>query len=118
MTDHGEPYEGERRKGTQTAKALGGGPKKAKKDFDGDGKIESPKAEYKGSKDKAIKKAIAKEDFIADAKDEVEVDDEKKIDVMKGKNTKLVKVSPKIGVGEAYDKKVKEKNEKDPNADA
>ena len=118
MTDHGDPYEGEQRKGTQTAKALGGGPKKAKKDFDGDGKIETPKAEYKGSKDKAIKKAMAKEDFIADAKDEVAVDDEKKIDVMKGKNTKLVKVSPKIGVGEAYDKKVKEKNEKDPNADA
>ena len=116
MTDHGDPYEGEKRKGTQTAKALGGGPKKAKKDFDGDKKIESPTAEYKGSKDKAIKKAIAKEDFIADAKDEVEVDDEKQIDVMKGKNTKLVKVSPKIG--EAYDKKVKEKNEKDPNGDA
>jgi len=33
--------------------------KVAKKDFDGDGKKESPKAEYKGSKDKAIKKAIA-----------------------------------------------------------
>ena len=116
MTDHGDPYEGEKRKGTQTAKALGGGPKKAKKDFDGDKKIESPTAEYKGSKDKAIKKAIAKEDFIADAKDEVEVDDEKQIDVMKGKNTKLVKVRPKIG--EAYAKKVKEKNEKDPNGDA
>lgn len=32
--------------------------KKAKKDYDGDGKVESPKNEYKGSKDKAIKKAI------------------------------------------------------------
>jgi hypothetical protein len=29
---------------------------KAKKDFDGDGKVESPEQEYKGSKDKAIKK--------------------------------------------------------------
>jgi hypothetical protein len=32
--------------------------KKAKKDFDGDGKLESPEAEYKGSKDKAIKKEL------------------------------------------------------------
>ena len=40
--------------------------KKAKKDFDGDGKVESPKAEYKGSKDKAIKKAIAKEGYQRD----------------------------------------------------
>jgi len=33
--------------------------KKAKKDYDGDGKIESGEEEYKGSRDKAIKKAIA-----------------------------------------------------------
>jgi len=35
--------------------------KKAKKDYDGDGKIESPEQEYLGSRDKAIKKAIAKQ---------------------------------------------------------
>ena len=35
--------------------------KKAKKDYDGDGKIESGKDEYFGSKDKAIKKAMKKE---------------------------------------------------------
>ena len=34
--------------------------KKAKKDYDGDGKIESGKDEYFGSKDKAIKKAMGK----------------------------------------------------------
>ena len=39
--------------------------KKAKKDHDGDGKVESGKAEYFGSKDKAIKKAMKKEDFDA-----------------------------------------------------
>ena len=33
--------------------------RKAPKDYDGDGKVESGKAEYFGSKDKAIKKAIA-----------------------------------------------------------
>ena len=32
--------------------------KKAEKDFDGDGKLESPESEYKGSKDKAIKKEL------------------------------------------------------------
>ena len=36
--------------------------KKAKKDYDGDGKIESGKEEYFGSKDKAIKKAMSKEE--------------------------------------------------------
>jgi hypothetical protein len=34
--------------------------KKAKKDYDGDGKVESGKDEYMGSRDKAIKKAQAK----------------------------------------------------------
>jgi len=34
--------------------------KKADKDYDGDGKVESSKAEYMGSKDKAIKKAMGK----------------------------------------------------------
>ena len=39
--------------------------KKAKKDYDGDGKVESGKAEYFGSKDKAITKAMKKEDIDA-----------------------------------------------------
>ena len=34
--------------------------KKAAKDYDGDGKVESSKDEYFGSKDKAIKKAMGK----------------------------------------------------------
>ena len=68
------------------------GGKKAKKDYDGDGKIESGTAEYMGSRDKAIKKAMAKEEFIADAKED---DSEKKIDIMKGKNT--VKINPSLG---------------------
>ena len=36
--------------------------KKADKDYDGDGEVESSKEEYFGSKDKAIKKAMAKEE--------------------------------------------------------
>jgi len=37
--------------------------KMAKKDHDGDGKVETSTAEYMGSKDKAIKKAMKKESF-------------------------------------------------------
>ena len=42
------------------------GEKKAAKDYDGDGKIESGKDEYFGSKDKAIKKAMKKESHEVD----------------------------------------------------
>ena len=74
--------------GEKTAPGAG---KKAKKDYDGDGKIESGTAEYMGSRDKAIKKAMAKEEVIY----EKEESGDKKIDVMKGKNT--VKVNPSLG---------------------
>ena len=47
-------------KGYKAADHLGEG-KKADKDYDGDGKIESGTDEYMGSKDKAIKKALGKE---------------------------------------------------------
>ena len=66
------------------------GEKKAKKDYDGDGKIESGTAEYMGSRDKAIKKAMAKEEVIYE-KDE----NGKKLDVMKGKNK--INVNPSLG---------------------
>ena len=42
-------------------KAISEAEKKAKKDYDEDGKLETPAQEYKGSKDKAIKKAMGKE---------------------------------------------------------
>lgn len=71
--------------------------KKAKKDYDGDGKVESGTAEYMGSRDKAIKKAMAKEEFIGEVNTEDENPDanEKKIDMMKGKNK--VTINPKEG---------------------
>ena len=47
-------------KAYKAADHLGEG-KKADKDYDGDGKVESGKDEYFGSKDKAIKKAMGKE---------------------------------------------------------
>ena len=56
MTEYGDPYEGERKQGTQTARATGGGAPKAKKDFDGDGKTETPSKEHAGSVHNAIQK--------------------------------------------------------------
>ena len=50
-------YTGRKADPTDAEKASGG--KKAKKDYDGDGKIESGTDEYMGSRDKAIKKAMA-----------------------------------------------------------
>jgi len=99
MTGYGEPYEGEKKKGEQTAAA------KAGKDYDGDGKVESGAKEYRGSVHNAIQRkkggvadgkdtSSVKEEFLTDANDESSNSDEnaKKIDVMRGKNK--VKVNP------------------------
>jgi hypothetical protein len=43
--------------------------KKAKKDYDGDGKVESGKDEYMGSKDKAIKAAMGKKETVKESTD-------------------------------------------------
>ena len=70
------------------------GPAKGKNtvgDRDGDGTEEPDRHEYAGVKDRAIKKAMAKEEVIY----EKEEGGDKKLDVMKGKNT--VKVNPTIG---------------------
>ena len=88
--------------------------KKAKKDYDGDGKIESGKDEYFGSKDKAIKKAMGKkvatealsnwrdelvEDNLIEIVDSEEEDEnygaKKKIDVKKGIKNK-VNINPNL----------------------
>jgi hypothetical protein len=104
MTDYGEPYEGERSKGQQTAAA------KAGKDYDGDGKKESSSKEHAGVVHNAIQR---KKGGIPDGQDtrkeSVEFIDEvkkvkkknngdkklEKLDVMTGKNT--VKVGPTDG---------------------
>lgn len=56
-TKYGTPYEGERESGEQTRDALQHKPeeKKAKKDYDKDGKVETSTQEWKGSRDRAIK---------------------------------------------------------------
>ena len=77
-------------KAYKAADHLGEG-KKADKDYDGDGKIESGKDEYFGSKDKAIKKEMGKE-----------VEDlEKAAETGKGKDVK--KADKVKGVGESVE---------------
>ena len=75
MTEYGTPYEGERKRGEQTAKALGGGKKskggkldpvgKEDKDVNNDGKVNKTDS-YLMNRRKAIGKAMAKEEFLAD----------------------------------------------------
>ena len=104
MTDHGEPYEGEKKRGEQTAKAKGGGKLdpvgKEDGDVDNDGDKDSSDS-YLLKRRKAIAKAMAKEEFIADAVDEE--DSKKKLDVMKGKNKIKVLTKSKNGT---YDEAV------------
>jgi hypothetical protein len=102
MTGYGEPYEGEKKKGEQTAAA------KAGKDYDGDGKVESGAKEHAGAVHNAIQRkrggvpdgkdtSSVKEAFLTDANDEsmsVDVAQEPEIDVMRGKNT--VKINPEV----------------------
>jgi uncharacterized protein (DUF2147 family) len=55
LTEYGEPRESEAKKGSQTASALGGGGK-AKRDYDGDGKVESSSKEHAGAVHNAIQR--------------------------------------------------------------
>ena len=81
--------------------------KMADKDYDGDGKIESGKDEYFGSKDKAIKKAMGKKvkkeslsDWRDDLSDLIEIvagpEDEVEKKVKEGKVKNKVVINPKI----------------------
>lgn len=53
MTEYGTPYEGERAKGEKTSEVLN---KKAKRDYDGDRKVESGAKEYRGAVHNAIQR--------------------------------------------------------------
>ena len=83
--------------------------KKAKKDYDGDGKIESGKDEYFGSRDKAIKKAMgkkamAKEHHQKDADGKViehEVEDTTPASVEEAKKGLYANIHAKRARGEA-----------------
>jgi hypothetical protein len=94
MTGYGEPYEGEKKKGEQTAKVASGKGLdpvgKEDSDINNDGKVNKTDGYLKKRRD-AIGSAIAtrKEEFIHEA--ETEDSNNKKIDVMKkGKKNKVV----------------------------
>ena len=106
-------------KGYKAADHMKNEEKMAKKDYDGDGKVESSKDEYFGSKDKAIKKAMGKKikegmsNWRHDLKeipdyDQIPVDSKKsneKITEKKVKNT--VKINPNLPEGYGSKKKKK-----------
>lgn len=102
MTGYGEPYEGERTKGEQTAKAKRGEKLdpvgKEDSDVNNDGKIDKTD-KYLQNRRNVRGSAIAtrKEEFIHEGESDNPDANGKKIDVMKGKNK--VVISPTQGKG-------------------
>lgn len=107
VTAYGDPYEGERKRGSQTAAVTSG----KGLDYDGDGKVESGAKEYRGSVHNAIQRkkggtpdgkdtSSVKEDFIHEAgKKKVNDNVEKTFDVMPPNKKNTVKVCPENGNG-------------------
>jgi hypothetical protein len=112
-TSYGTPYEGERKKGEQTAAALQapkGNPKK--KDYDGDGKVESGSKEHAGAVHNAIQR---KKGGVPDGKDtrkkknedysdwrselnlfEAETENKKKLSGNNVNNSKYITINPEL----------------------
>ena len=114
MTGYGTPYEGEKKKGEQTAKTKSGKGLdpvgKEDGDVNNDGKKDKTDS-YLMNRRKAIGKAMAKEEFIGEVADAKPEEKEKKMDVMKGKNK--IEVNPKLGEGMEM-----KKDKKDEDVDA
>ena len=125
MTEYGTPYEGERKKGEQTAKALGGGKKskggkldpvgKEDGDVNNDGKKDKTDS-YLMNRRKAIGKAMAKEEFLADGTTSTEPSG-KKINPTKVDNYKsgAVQIAPVDEADPSTNYGVKEEVEKKDN---
>ena len=96
MTEYGEPYEGEKNKGEQTAKTKAG----KGKDYDGDGKVESGAKEHAGAVHNAIQR---KKGGTADGKDTSSVKeeyvDEAKVDDDKPNYQKMIDRKERTGMG-------------------
>jgi len=100
MTEYGEPYEGEKRRGESTAKAKSGkgldpvGKEDA--DVDNDGKKNDSNDRYIMKRRKAIGSAIAmrKEEFLADGTESTEGQNLQKITGKGVDNSSLIKVFP------------------------
>ena len=100
MTEHGEPREGERTRGENTARVKGG-----KKDYDGDGKKESGAKEYRGVVHNAIQRRMGgvpdgkdtssvKEEFLDEIKKEEKEKKNGKITGEGVNNSNIIKVFP------------------------
>jgi hypothetical protein len=103
MTEYGEPREGEKNKGEQTAAIKSG--KTAKKDYDGDGKVESGAKEYRGAVHNAIQRkkggvadgkdtSGVKEEFLGEIKNDKKTDKKGKITGEGVNNSSIIKVFP------------------------
>ena len=102
MTEYGEPYDGERKRGSQTARAMGGGKKKLDpvgredKDIDNDGDHDKTDR-YLLKRRKAIGKAIAtrKEDYLwTEGTTSVEGQNKQKVTGQGVDNSSRIKVFP------------------------
>jgi len=110
MTGYGTPYEGEKKKGEQTAKTKSGKGLdpvgKEDGDINNDGKKDKTDS-YLMNRRKAIGKAMAKEEFIGEVAETDKVDsNSKKVDVMKGKNK--ININPDMKEEMKKDKKKEE----------
>jgi len=113
MTGYGTPYEGEKKKGEQTAKTKSGKGLdpvgKEDGDINNDGKKDKTDS-YLMNRRKAIGKAMAKEEFIGEVAETDKPDaNQKKMDVMKGKNK--IKINPDMKEEKHNDKKKGEEDE-------
>ncbi len=102
MTEYGEPYEGEKKKGEQTAAAKRGDKLDPvgheDSDIDNDGKENTPRDKYLKNRREVRGAAIAsrgtqKEEFLGEVKKIKKNKEDKKFDVMKGSN-KVVTMPP------------------------
>ena len=103
-TGYGSPYEGERKKGEQTAAVTSG---KGLKDYDGDGKVESGAKEYRGVVHNAIQRkkggtpdgkdtSSVKEDYLYEA-GKKKVKKSEKFDVMPSGKKNTITIGAKEG---------------------
>jgi hypothetical protein len=88
MTEYGTPYEGERTKGEKTSEVLS---QKAKRDYDGDGKVESGAKEYRGAVHNAIQR---KRGGVPDGRDTSSVKEEFIGEVTTSQSNSLQNVNP------------------------
>lgn len=107
MSEHGDAYEGGEQEEKQKSKALGN-VAKAKKDFDGDGKVESPGKEHAGVVHNEIQKkkgkpadgqdtSSVKEDYFNEALNPTKEQNKKKINPSNVKNKVVIFPDDKTG---------------------